>query len=204
MTNRLQLTKLIAVIGLTALLGACASPARMNAMIPERTAETTISENSPLLSSIELGAVSGGESTNPLWTSEVGNPEFQAALRNALANHALLAKINPKYELTAHLLNVDQPVIGTSFTVTSSVRYEIIDKKSRKHIINETIQTPYTASFSDAFIAVERLRLANEGAIRENIAALIKLVVAESEKFAELMHNQSPDLTELQTNRPAS
>jgi hypothetical protein len=33
--------------------------------------------------------------------------------------------------------------------------------------------TTYTAKFSDAFIALERLKLANEGAGRENITELI-------------------------------
>ena len=32
----------------------------------------------------------------------------------------------------------------------------------------------YTAEFSDAFLAMERLKLANEGASRENITELIE------------------------------
>ncbi len=36
-------------------------------------------------------------------------------------------------------------------------------------LVLATIDTPYTADFSAAFVATERLRLANEGAIRTNI-----------------------------------
>ena len=35
------------------------------------------------------------------------------------------------------------------------------------------IQIGYTAKFSDSFLGAERLRLANEGAVKVNIQALI-------------------------------
>ena len=43
-----------------------------------------------------------------------------------------------------------------------------------------TTDTPYTADFSAAFVATERLRLANEGSIRTNIGQFMdKLRAAE-------------------------
>nr|WP_067294121.1 hypothetical protein [Marinobacterium profundum] len=36
------------------------------------------------------------------------------------------------------------------------------------------IDEPYTAAFGDTFVAVERLRLVNEGVIRMNITQLIE------------------------------
>ena len=39
---------------------------------------------------------------------------------------------------------------------------------------NETLSTPYTAKFGDSIIAVERLKLATEGAARANITKLIE------------------------------
>lgn len=166
-------------------LAACASPARMNAMIPERTEATLISDSSPLAKAIELAGVSGGEETNPMWTSEVGNPEFGEALKNALANHAMLATGTGRYKLTAALAKIDQPLFGASFTVTASVRYLLIDAGTGKDIFDQTITESYTANFSDSFLAIERLRLANEGAMRVNIASFLKSLVGRSTSFSK-------------------
>jgi hypothetical protein len=43
------------------------------------------------------------------------------------------------------------------------------------------VVTPYTANFGDALVAVERLRLANEGAMRENIKEIISRIITASE-----------------------
>jgi hypothetical protein len=44
--------------------------------------------------------------------------------------------------------------------------------------MDQTVLTPYTANFSDAFVGMGRLRLANEGAMRENIREIISRLVA--------------------------
>lgn len=167
------------------LLAACASPARMNAMIPERSEATLISETSPLAKAVEISTVSGGEETNPMWTSEVGNPEFKEALKNALANHAMLSEGAGRYKLAATMTSIDQPIFGASFTVTASVRYKLIEVNTGTSVFDQTITEPYTASFSDAFLAVERLRLANEGAMRVNIGTFLKTLVTQSKSFGK-------------------
>jgi len=167
-------------------VAACASPARMNAMIPDRTAETLITESSPLAKAISVGTVDGGTETNPMWMSEVGNPEFKQALENSLANHAMLADGAGRYRFEVTLSKLDQPIFGASFTVTASVRYRLIDLKTDAPVYEDLISLPYTANFSDAFLGVERLRLANEGAMRVNIAAFLKEIVARQDKLGAL------------------
>jgi len=53
-------------------------------------------------------------------------------------------------------------------TVTSHVNYKVYDSKAQPLVL-ETIDAPFTATVSDAFVGVERIRLANEGSIRANI-----------------------------------
>ena len=173
-------------VAVLAVVAACASPARMNAMIPERSADTLISENSPLAEAITIAKVDGGSETNPLWMSEVGNPEFRAALESSLANHAMLAKGPGKYRLDVTLSKLDQPFSGIDMTVTASVRYRLLDQTTNAPVYEELITQPYTASFGDAFLGVERLRLANEGAIRVNIATFLKELVARQNKLGAL------------------
>ena len=46
-------------------------------------------------------------------------------------------------------------------------------------VLNETVVAPYTATIGDAFAAIKRLRLANEGSGKANIQGLL-------DKLAEL------------------
>lgn len=153
----------------------------MNAMIFDVTDATVIKDTSPLYQQVNMGKVEGGEKTNPIWTSQVDNPEFAAALENTLRVHALLAGPDKpgRYNLSATLVSMDQPFIGASFTVTSTVRYALVDAANGASALEETVTTPYTAKFNDAFLGAERLRLANEGAIRENIGEFIRRLVGK-------------------------
>ena len=136
-----QFFKFTLSIVLLATLAACASPAQKSAMIVEVTPDTVIDKESPLLNAVKITKVSGGESTNPAWTSEIGNPEFEGALRDSLANHAMLAKSAGRFALTAQIISVDQPLFGASLTVTSKVKYTVIEKSSGK-VIFENILMP--------------------------------------------------------------
>ena len=117
--------------------------------------------------------VTGGRETNPLWTSQVSTEGFRRAIEDSLRNSGLLGIGSGKYRLTADLLKLDQPVFGASLTVTSSVRYSLVDVATGKEIYGREITVPFTAAFGAAVLAAERLRMANEGAIRENIKALL-------------------------------
>ncbi|MEW5771269.1 MAG: hypothetical protein AB1831_13010 [Pseudomonadota bacterium] len=154
-------------------LSGCASPARVDSMTVAGKPEQRIAA-SPLRDNLAIKDVTGGKETNPMWKSNIGSPEFEAALESSLRAVGLLApRQGGRYTLTAHMENVDQPFIGLSMTVTASVRYMVVERSTGKEIFNKVISVPYTASVSDAFLGVERLRLANEGAIRENISGLI-------------------------------
>ncbi|TVQ27201.1 MAG: hypothetical protein EA370_18075 [Wenzhouxiangella sp.] len=130
--------------------------------------------NSFLQTAITVEQVTGGRDTNPMWTSQVDSTSFRVALERSLDSAGLLAsgRLNG-YWLSAELLRLDQPMIGASLTVTASVRYRLVDMDTGARIYERVIERPYTAQFSDAFIGTERLKLANEGAIRVNIELLI-------------------------------
>ena len=166
----------IVVLGL-GLLGGCASGARTANMVVEVTPETVLTEDSPLFAGVELESVSGGEETNPLWTSQVGDVEYEEALRLSLANHAMLADSSATYVLVAELVELEQPFVGFDMEVISTARYVMMEAETGDVVFDETFTTPFTADFSSSFRAVERLRLANEGAMRANIGAFIVDVV---------------------------
>ncbi|MGF1885791.1 hypothetical protein L4D13_06585 [Photobacterium profundum] len=164
----MNLLKISTIILAGSLLFGCASPAKVENMKVDESVNMSFDEG--LTSSIEVNKVGGGEDTNPMWTSEIGNKEFEAALKSSLKSLYLLSDNSlPTYELSASLMEVEQPTFGLDMEVTSSIRYVLVEKSSNKIILDEVIKAPYTATFGDAFSGVERLRMANEGSAKTNI-----------------------------------
>ncbi|WP_230600359.1 hypothetical protein [Vibrio fluvialis] len=169
----MNLLKISGITLTAALMFGCASPAQVENMKVDESVNITFDEN--LNSAIELNQVGGGEETNPMWTSEVGNKEFEAALKSSLQSQYLLSRDNQAtYDLSATLMEVEQPTFGLDMEVTSTVRYVLVEKSTNKIIFDELIKAPYTATFGDAFSGVERLRVANEGSAKSNITQFLQ------------------------------
>lgn len=163
--------KILAVLAALLYLTGCASGAQMGNMVydgPLKTYDDALQHN------VDVTNVSGGEKTNPAWTSEIDNEAFAGALKQTLQKQKLLSSTG-RYQLEALLLEVDQPMFGLDFEVTTHVRYILTDRENNNAVVlNETIVAPYTATVGDAFVAIKRLRLANEGSGKANIQGLVK------------------------------
>ena len=161
-------------------LSACASGAKPEAMAIGVTEQTLIDADSPLRGRIAVGSVGGGQETNALWTSEVSNADFAEALRRTLAVHTLLATGTGDYVLSAELREVKQPVFGFGMEVTSRIFYRLVEQKTSRPVFEREIAESYTAPFSSAFLGTTRLRLANEGSIRENLSQFINAMIEDA------------------------
>ncbi len=176
------------------MLGACAQPARVAEMETGPIIDSAEAIEPDLRGSISLDSVSGGERTSPGGSSEIGNAEFQRALEQSLrANDLLAADQNAvKYDLSARIMNVSQPLVGGDFTVTSTVRYELRRQSAGSLVYENDVSAPYTAKFSDAFLGIERLQLANEGSARENIESFILELLASWNRLDRVSHRIDP------------
>jgi len=168
--------KLIILFAATLFLFGCASGAKKENMVYEPSAP--MSFDTKLKNSVDVENTSGGKNTNPAWTSEISNEAFSGAVKESLLRQGLLSDAG-KYKLQITLIKVDQPFFGLDLEVTTHVKYTLTDSSNSSVIFDEIIVKPYTATVGDAFAAVKRLRLANEGAGKENIKGLL-------EKLAEL------------------
>ena len=183
------LKKHATVIVLLGLMAGCASGARMSGMTVPVDEGTVISETSKLYHAIEVSNVNGGEETNPMWVSKVSNADFRAALENTLLVHTMLAKKGDgQYQLIVNLQKLDQPWGGFDLKVTAAAQYILTDNEG--HVVfNHSVETPYTADFDDSFLAYERIRLANEGAVRLNIEAFIKQLIKDAKSSQDFTNN---------------
>lgn len=166
----------VATIAVAGLIAGCATPARTDQMVisASQVAQTTVP--AALKGNIAIRDVTGGSDTNPLWMSSVGSAEFERALEESLRAAGMLQPNRQagRYFLTAHLQKLDKPFLGFDMTVTATVDYVLTERATGKDVFRRVLETPYTAKVSDAFIGAERLKLANEGAMRANISRLIE------------------------------
>lgn len=159
------------------LLVGCASPANPVNMTLRAAEATEIRANTPdwAKSSLQVKEVTGGKETNPAWTSQVSSADFRVALEESLKSVGMLADPSrARYEIVAHLAKLDQPMFGASMTVTTTVNYQLIDVATRKTVAEKAHTSAYTAAWNAAFSGVERLKLANEGAVRTSVTDFVK------------------------------
>ena len=116
---------------------------------------------------IAVRTVSGGQVMNVLTVPGVADEPFKAALESSLAANGYLAKTGaPKYYLDAEIKNLDQPLIGLDLEVVSTVTYKVSGAGAPASF---PITAKGMATFSDSPIAVDRIRIANERAMQDNI-----------------------------------
>ena len=162
--------KVIFVLVMTTYLLGCASAAKMEGMVFQGNQKEYASE---LSESMVLGPVSGGKTTYPFWTSQIGSEAFANAVKQSLKSQGLYSDTG-KYRLEARILRVEQPFFGLDFEVATYVQYILTNAKTGAVIFDEKVFAQYTASVSDTFFGVKRLRLANEGSAQKNIEEFLE------------------------------
>jgi hypothetical protein len=155
----------------------CASPAVQQQMVASPV-DSGVSVNRALFGSLAVRNVSGGSDTNPLWVSQVGPNEFRGALTESLRGYGYLVSTDakPRFFIDANLDSLIQPFMGLTFNVTSVVTYRVEQDGVKRTI---PVTATGSATPSDAFIGVERMRLANERSIKENIRAFLSRISSE-------------------------
>lgn len=145
----------------------CATQAQYAAMAPSNVQLVNHHDNTVATS------VAGGEKTNPLWTSEVSSEGYKQALDKTLRESGLFSNViqgaGSEYRLSVRLSKAKQPMVGLGMTVQLSADWQLTRASDGEVVWQETIDSEYTAKFTEHIIGFERLRKANEGAVRENI-----------------------------------
>lgn len=172
----LTCVRLVLMIAMLGALGACAAPARTGHMVPESALFLSCSPDSPLCSAIAISKVGGGEKTNPLLVSKVGDKELHETLQLSLERFGFLSTsdVTAPFRLEVFLVELEQPTSGYTTIVTSAMRYKLIRGCDDQVLYDDIITASYKATVGDAFYGVHRLKLANEGSIRANIAAFLE------------------------------
>jgi hypothetical protein len=116
----------------------------------------------------------GGNDTGALESSNVSNADLKAAIESSITKSNLFKTVvqgkNGDYELTVTIAQLNKPLFGGAFTVTMETGWSLVKTSDKSVVMRKAIRSSHTAEMSDSFVGVTRLRLALEGAVRNNIS----------------------------------
>lgn len=165
----LLLTLSLTVINLVG----CAAPASKESMLPS----LTLSKKHPHSVAVET---KGGNETDSMDSSNISNADFKAAIETSIVNSGLFKNVvqgkNGDYELTVNVIQLSKPLFGLDMKVDLETTWSLIKTSDKSAVMQKVIKTTHTATPSDAFVGMTRLRMAVEGAARENIAQGLKAI----------------------------
>jgi hypothetical protein len=154
----------LALLALVALLGGCATQATYENMVPQTVATTNKHSGTVSID------VSGGSGDS----GKISNEALKQALAEAITKSQTFSKViegsGGAYLLTVAVANLQQPMFGADFTVKMEGAWTL-KRASGATVWQEAILSEHTATMSDSMVGLTRLRLATEGAARNNIAA---------------------------------
>jgi len=125
---------------------------------------------------IELDRVKGGDETSMWWGSRVSGMALEQALEDSLRSVGMLVPVaGAKYQLRVQMLSLVQPIVAADLTVTTTIHYVLVDKQDGTVLYQRSVRNAATAELGDALLSQpERARLANEAAVRANIAMMLR------------------------------
>jgi len=163
-----SLHSILVPAALVAMLGGCATATTHEGMVA-----TTVEVAKKHPQSVSV-AVTGGKETESTGAPQISDPTFKKALEESIVKSQTFSRVvegsGGDYILTVVLFGLDQPSFGLTFTVKMEAGWTLKRAGTGATVWQESIKSEHSATTSDAFAAVTRLRLATEGAAKNNIA----------------------------------
>ena len=150
------------------LAGCAATPSKPDAIVPASVVITNKHAQS-------VGVVvAGGLETNPSSKLRISDAAMSDALVAAIEKHQVFTRVikgagGADYQLAVNLISGDFPAFATTFNVKAEIAWSL--KRADGTVVwQESIRSEGVSMNGEAFAGVERVRLATERAVRENMA----------------------------------
>ncbi|MDB5945881.1 MAG: hypothetical protein JWQ33_907 [Ramlibacter sp.] len=121
----------------------------------------------------------GGSETGAMDSSNVSNADLKAAIEASIVSSGLfrnVAQSNNDYALSVTVTGLTKPMFGGSFTVTMETGWSLTRASDNAVLLRKVIRSSHTAGLGDSLVGATRLRLAVEGAARNNIEQGLRAV----------------------------
>ena len=181
MTHSLLMTQLVrriaapALCVAAALLGGCAiTPSTTASLVPTTTLDASGTKHAQSVT-VAVGGVSSHEVAKRHLSDDTVAEALVAAIDKNKSFSRVVKGAGANYQLNVNLLTADYPAMGLNFTVKTEMTWSL-KRADGTAVWQESIRSEGLATTSDAFAGAERVRLAAERAVRENInQGLIKI-----------------------------
>lgn len=164
------------------LMGGCGTPSEPLSMglSPADALQMRAWVPDALRQNVALGPVTGGQATNRWWGSKVSSAALEQAFEDSLRAVGLFPLVREagRYQLNIQLTDLDQPLVSLDTTVRLGISYTLVERSSKATVYQRTVRNAATVEIGDKLLPVERLRLANEAAIRDSIKLVLRDLVA--------------------------
>lgn len=166
----------LALLAVVVALAGCASPANRDAMT---TTSVASSKKLPFSVSVKTG---GGSETNPLWSADISDDDLRAAIEKSITQTALFKEVvkgkTGDYELSVSIVKLSKPTFGAAFTVDMEAGWSLVKLSDNSVAMRRVVKSTYTGGAFDSLVGTTRLRMAVEGAARNNIKQGLEAVSA--------------------------
>lgn len=175
-----------ATLALT-LAAACSTPTTADGMrLDAGDLQQLAAEGARLdhLPPIDVRTVTGGAETSALGSPSISSTDFARALGRSLVDvgPARTGTEPRRLALDAEILELDSPPGARDMPAQVTVRYRLFDANADAPHLDRTIRTGFLVPRDAAFTDVERLRLALEGAARNNIETFVRGLAQERDR----------------------
>jgi hypothetical protein len=149
-------------------LSGCATPVTQDTLVPQAQLAAVQHPQSVSVTA------TGGEETSAAGKPQVSTAVLQQAVAAAINQSKVFARTvegkTGDYALNVSLFSVSQPSFGFSFTVGVEMGWTLTRVDTGAVVWQEAIKSQHTTGTNEAFVGVTRLKIATEGAVRDNIA----------------------------------
>lgn len=156
----------LSLVTVAAVMSGCATPATYEGMVP---GDYSTARKHAKTVSVQVG---GGQETSSMGKSQISDEAFAKALVEAITKSQTFSQVvqgkGGNYQLLVSIISMEQPTFGIDMTVKMEAGWTL--KSAAGQVVwQEAIKSQHTATAGDAFVGTTRLRLANEGAAKNNI-----------------------------------
>jgi len=152
----------------------CASPASRESMSVQNV---TVIKKHPYSVSVET---KGGSETSAIDSPGISDADLKAAIEKSIIDSSLFKNIvqgkGGDYLLTVRVTQVSKPLFAIDMKVDLETAWSLLRVADNSIVMRKVIKTTHVSTMGDSVVGVTRLRLAVEGAARENIAQGIKAI----------------------------
>lgn len=106
----------------------------------------------------------------------IKNEDLKLAVESAILSSQLFSGMGRNLNVSVSVLSIKNPMFGMDLTAEARVRWQIFNADSKEEIFNSVFSSSHTSTVGDHVVAVQRMKMANQEALRKNIEIALKAI----------------------------